>query len=188
MEQDITALSLFDGDDFSELRGKRRKPRYKKRRYGLNKAVGYIPAVAAVRYIKDRRDAKDMEARRENRRRRKAQPSAKTRRPLSGNRSGASKKYISTENSEIARNQRRRPQPKMRSQASTSSQTETRMQGGRSTPPRRKVETTPLPPYLSPKQGVMANKEQSTSNNKMLYIVGGVAALGLIGFLIFRKK
>lgn len=69
---------------------------------------------------------------------------------------------------------RRRPSPKR--------------SGGAMPPAKRQVKTTPLPEGLPRKQGVAATTQQEQpKDNKMLYIVGGVAALALVGFLFFRK-
>jgi hypothetical protein len=132
----------LENNAFSEARGYRRK----KRRKGLNKAVGYIPAVAAVRYVKDRREANRMEERRLARRRSKP------------------KKRM------------RRPTPKMRPKPNTTRRFDT------SNP-----KLLPLPPSALNKQGSSASIEQP-KNNKMLYIVGGVAVLGIVAFIIYKRK
>jgi hypothetical protein len=132
----------IDSNSFSEARGYRRK----KRRKGLNKAVGYVPAVAAVRYVKDRREANRMEERRLARRRSKP------------------KKRM------------RRPTPKMRPKPNRERQFDV------SNP---KIQ--PFPPSALGKQGSNANSEQPKSN-KMLYVVGGVAILGIVAFIIYKRK
>jgi hypothetical protein len=45
----------------------------------------------------------------------------------------------------------------------------------------------PLPPSALNKQGSSASIEQP-KNNKMLYIVGGVAVLGIVAFIIYKRK
>ena len=58
----------------------------------------------------------------------------------------------------------------------------------------RKVKTTPLPAHLGKKQGVAAaqalavTQPEQPKSNKMLYAIGGVALLGVIGYLVLRKK
>jgi hypothetical protein len=159
----------FDGDDFSEARGRRRRPMRKKRRYGMNKAVGYIPAVAAVRYVKDRRDAKDMEARISAKRNRSAKANSRTK--------------MSVEDSVIGRLPKRQSEPKP-------SRGGSQRQEGKA----RRPKTTPLPAHLGKKQGVAAaqalavTQPEQPKSNKMLYAIGGVALLGVIGYLVLRKK
>ena len=74
---------------------------------------------------------------------------------------------------------RRRPTPKRTTQGAPQGRT-----GGRQRPP-----LTPLPEGLTPKQGVMANKtDDKPKSNTLLYVVGGVAVLGILGFIFLRNK
>jgi hypothetical protein len=58
----------------------------------------------------------------------------------------------------------------------------------------RRPKTTPLPAHLGKKQGVAAaqalavTQPEQPKSNKMLYAIGGVALLGVIGYLVLRKK
>ena len=134
----------FDGDDFSEARGRRRRPMRKKRR-----------------------------------------PTGKTR--ISGARrpssSSGSKTKMSVEDSVIGRLSKRQSEPKP-------SRGGSQRQVGKA----RKVKTTPLPAHLGKKQGVAAaqalavTQPEQPKSNKMLYAIGGVALLGVIGYLVLRKK
>ena len=146
--------TLVDGDDFSELAGKRR-PSARKRR----------PS------------------------KRKAKPSVRKRMPSSSKRSVQSKKYISTENSEIGRLQRTRPQPKSRPtpKARTTPSGLPSQTKGQSKFGKYASKLTPVPTTNAKKQGGVASDEK-TSSNKMLYVIGGIAALALIGFLIYKNK
>lgn len=167
MEETLDMPLLVDGDDFSEARG---RIRYKKRRYGLNKAVGYIPAVAAVRYVKDKRDSDDREARIASKRR-KSSPKRKA----SASKSGSK---MSVDNSVIGRLQKRKPRP-------TPKRISSQTQPSKASPSSK---MKPLPSYLPKKQGVAANQQTQPTSNKMLWIAGGVLAVGLVAFLILRKK
>lgn len=96
--------------------------------------------------------------------------------------SSSSKKYIDTENSAIARYSRQRPAPKR----SSVPQGTSRRSSQEPIKQRKRPKTTPLPEGLTKKQGVKA--ADSTKSNKMLWIAGGVLAVGLVAFLILRKK
>ena len=164
MEETLDMPLLVDGDDFSEARGRRKKrpaPRRKR------------PAPRSKRSAPPRR--RPMAKRRPSANERSA--STARRRP-----SSSSKKYIDTENSAIARYSRQRPKPK---RSSVPQGTSRRSSQEPSRQPKR-PKTTPLPEGLATKQGV--NASDSTKSNKMLWIAGGVVAVGLVAFLILRKK
>jgi uncharacterized membrane protein len=176
MEETLDMPLLVDGDDFSEARGRRKKrpaPR-RKRSVPRRRPTAKRRPSANERSVPRRRPMA------------KRRPSANERSaPMARKRpSPSSEKYIDTENSAIARYSRQRPSPKRSSVPQGTSRSNSQE------PPkqRRKPKTTPLPEGLGRKQGVMANKEQSTKNNKMLWIAGGLVALGLVAFLIIRKK
>ena len=148
----------FDGDDFSEARGRRRRPMRKKRR-----------PTGKTRPSNARRPSSG--ARR---------PSMGARRPSS---SSGSRTKMSVEDSVIGRLPKRQSEPKP-------SRGGSQRQEGKA----RRPKTTPLPAHLGKKQGVAAaqalavTQPEQPKSNKMLYAIGGVALLGVIGYLVLRKK
>jgi LPXTG-motif cell wall-anchored protein len=87
---------------------------------------------------------------------------------------------MNVENSVIAGLQKRQPKPKPNRMGSETQ----RAQGS----PNKKP--IPLPSHLAPKQKqpIAQTQPEQPKSNKMLYVIGGVALLGVIGFLFLRKK
>lgn len=146
----------FDGDEFSEARGRRKKR----------------PAPRRRPTAKRRKRANERSAPMARRR-----PSSGARRPSS---SSGSRTKMSVEKSVIGDLQKRQPKPKPNRMGSETQQAK------RSANPKRK----PLPPHLAPKekQPITQTQPEQPKSNKMLYAIGGVALLGIIGYLVLRKK
>ena len=150
----------FDGDEFSEARGRRKKR----------------PAARRRPTAKRRKRANERSAPMARRR-----PSSGARRPSS---SSGSRTKMSVEKSVIGDLQKRQPKPKPNRMGSETQRAK------RFANPKMK----PLPPYVAKKQGVAATQPvqpvqpEQPKSNKMLYVIGGVALLGIIGYLVLRKK
>lgn len=152
-----------DSDYYLYASGFRRR---RKKRYGLNKAVGYIPTVAAVRYIKDRRD--------ENERLDRLQARSERRRPSPKRSSAPSRSG--------------RPAPKRRPVSPRGRRTNT------STPPRpeNRPSRPPRPEGKPNTSGQVLDKPSETTQsflkNKALMIGIGVLVVGVIGYFIFKSS
>jgi LPXTG-motif cell wall-anchored protein len=87
---------------------------------------------------------------------------------------------MNVENSVIAGLQKSQPKPKPNRMGSETQQSQR-------SPNKKPI---PLPSHLAPKQKqpIAQTQPEKPKSNKMLYVIGGVALLGVIGFLFLRKK
>lgn len=158
-----------DSDYYLYADARRRRP---KRRYGLNKAVGYIPAVAIARAVKDRRDENRRLERVEavqQRRRAEGRPAPKRRTPPP------------------SRRRRTRTTGGFTPQSGKPSSQSTR-------PPRpeNRPSRPPRPEGKPNTSGQVLDKPSETTQsflkNKALMIGIGVLVVGIIGYFIFKSS
>jgi len=162
-----------DSDYFLYASGRRRK-----KRYGLNKAVGYIPTVAAVRYFKDRSDENKRLDRQaavmERRRQEGGRPPRPSQRPIGGSGSPSPR--------------RRRPTPKRRPVSPrgrrTTSTTPPRPESRPPRPPRPEGKPNPTNQPLD----LPAQTTQSFLKNKAVLIGVGILVVGIVGYFIFKSS
>jgi hypothetical protein len=180
-----------DSDYYLYASGRRRRTGIrKKKRYGLNKAIGYHPTVAAVRYFKDRSDENkrlDRQAAVNERRRQEGgRPPRRNERQVTGGGRPPRRSERQVTGSESPSPRRSRPAPKRRPVLPRGARRTS------ATPPRPE-NRPPRPPRPEGKPNTQpvdkpAETTQSFLKNKAVIIGIGVLVVGVIGYFIFKSS